>query len=287
MFGAGARIWLALLATVVLVGALAPHAAAACADADAQPTDIGVARTALAVDCLTNAYRASVGLPALTTDARLAQAAQDHAADMAARGFYAHTTPDGVEFSARITRAGYAWDVAGENIAHQSTTAREVVSAWVASPPHRANLESTAFTQGGYGVVTSTDGTFWVQEFALPTPPTPAPAASPRPTATPSGAADDTDAAGYDLAKAARSLKARATASRAGRSLRLQVTVPGQRASRTRVTVLVSQRGRVVRRLTSIQATGRSHRLRTRLPKALAGRVVVRVGTTTAVARFG
>ncbi|WP_022926754.1 CAP domain-containing protein [Patulibacter americanus] len=268
---------------IVLALAVVPaaSASAACADADAWPADIGGARTTAAVSCLTNEYRASLGLPGYAVDARVTQAAQAHADDMATRGYYAHSTPEGAAFTTWLDTAGVSWQAAGENIARQNTTARDVVQAWIASPAHEANLRAPNFTQAGYAIAFSGQYAFvWVQEFVRPTPVAQAAASA-------SAADTDTeDEDGYDLAAAAREIAAKASASRSGRTLRLRITVPKQRASRTRVTAVVSQRGRVVRRLSTIGTTGHNQILRARLPKAAAGRVVVMVGTKTVVARF-
>jgi uncharacterized protein YkwD len=291
----GARVGTVVLAAVALVVVPAASASAACADADASPADIGGARAAVAVGCLTNEFRASRGLPGYATDARVTRAAQAHADDMAVRGYYAHTTPEGAAFTTWLDAAGVDWQAAGENIGRQNTTAREVVQAWIASPTHEANLRSATFTQAGYAVAFSDRHPFvWVQEFVRPVAP-PAPSAPVGATPTPSAAAPapapapaaDTEADdGYDLAAAAREIAAKASASRSGRTLRVRIAVPKQRASRARVRVVVSQRGRVVRRLSAVQATGHSHRLRARLPRPIAGHVVVMVGTKTATARF-
>ncbi len=55
----------------------------------------GLARFASEVVELTNGERARAGLPPLAADARLTAAAQGHSADMVARDFYSHTSPDG------------------------------------------------------------------------------------------------------------------------------------------------------------------------------------------------
>jgi uncharacterized protein YkwD len=285
--GVVARLGGVLLAALLLALAPAASASAACADADAWPGDIDGVRVAAAVSCLTNEYRASRGLPGYAVDGRATQAAQAHADDMATRGYYAHSTPEGAAFTTWLDAAGVHWQAAGENIARQTTTAREVVQAWIASPAHEANLSAANFTQAGYAIAFSSGSApVWVQEFVLPTP---VAAPSPRTAGPATDRTTDADTEaedGYDLAAAARELAAKASASRSGRTLRLRITLPRQRASQARVRVAVTQHGRVVRRLSTLQTTGRSHRLRTRLPRPVAGRVVVMVGTKTATARF-
>ena len=72
---------------------------------------------------IVNDERATAGCPALTVDDRY-HGARAHSADMAARDYFSHTTPEGVAFSTRITNAGYRWSSAGENIAKASERRR-------------------------------------------------------------------------------------------------------------------------------------------------------------------
>jgi uncharacterized protein YkwD len=285
-----------VLAVVGLGVVPAARAAADCADADALPSVLGTERATAAIACLTNAHRQALGLPALALDGGLTRAAQGHAEDMAARGYYEHTAPEGTAFSERLTAAGVDWSSAGENIAKQTSTPREVVQAWNASPAHEANIASATFTIAGYGLAPADDGALWVQEFARPAGPSaeppqvpaaptgtgPASSGAARPGNGTNGTDDD-----QDLADAARALAARTSASRAGRTLRLRVAVPGGRSPRARLTVRVSQRGRTVRTLSSTRTAGRSYRLRLRLPRPVAGRAVITIGTTRITASFG
>ena len=101
--------------------------------------------------CLANAVRARSGLASLRADPRLNVAARAHSADMVARGYFSHTTPEGADPSDRAVAAGYGPFV-GENIAAASRgTAISVFSAWRASPGHNANLLGT-YSATGLGV---------------------------------------------------------------------------------------------------------------------------------------
>ncbi|HEX8345837.1 MAG TPA: CAP domain-containing protein [Actinoplanes sp.] len=122
-----------------------------------------------AVVTLVNEERSAAGCRALTTDAKLTAAARAHSADMAARGYFSHTTPEGVQFSTRITDAGYRWSGAGENIAKGQRTAREVMTGWMNSAGHKANILNCSFTDIGVGVVADAKGSLvWTQDFARP-----------------------------------------------------------------------------------------------------------------------
>jgi uncharacterized protein YkwD len=96
-----------------------------------------------AVFCLTNPVRAHFGLLALRRDARLDQAARLHSQDMALRGYFAHTTPEGLDPSDRTRAQGYP-SGAGENIAYGYPTARAVVLGWMASAGHCRNMVGAA-----------------------------------------------------------------------------------------------------------------------------------------------
>ncbi|OLT12492.1 hypothetical protein BJF78_24440 [Pseudonocardia sp. CNS-139] len=109
---------------------------------------------------LTNEERRDAGCGNLVSDARLAQSAQDHAVDMAENDYFAHESEDGTRFDTRIRQQGYA-KPGGENIAWGQTSAEQVVREWMASPPHRRNIENCAFTTIGVGY----DDKYWVQDF--------------------------------------------------------------------------------------------------------------------------
>ena len=99
---------------------------------------------------------------ALTLEPRLSAAAQAHAADMNTHAYFSHTAPDGSTVGTRVTRTGYLWSRVGENIARGYKNVDEVMSGWLASDGHCANLMNPAFTALGVGK----SGDYWVQVFA-------------------------------------------------------------------------------------------------------------------------
>lgn len=113
---------------------------------------------------LTNARRQEAGCGPLKTDANVTAAAQAHAADMAARDYFAHTTPEGVTFDKRIRQAGYP-SPGAENIARGARTAEDVVTMWMDSPGHRANILNCDLNVIGVGL--DTNGFYWVQNFGF------------------------------------------------------------------------------------------------------------------------
>lgn len=100
----------------------------------------------------------------------LEAAAQSHASDMAAREYFAHRGKDGREPRDRVLAAGYASRLTGENIAFGAESAEEVVSGWLASPGHCANLMDGRFRHTGIAFATArTAGhIYWVQTFGAP-----------------------------------------------------------------------------------------------------------------------
>ncbi|GAA3306509.1 CAP domain-containing protein [Nonomuraea dietziae] len=84
---------------------------------------------------LTNEARATSGCKPLTHDPKLHAAAEGHSADMAAKGYFDHTSPDGRNPGDRIKASGFspisAW---GENIAKGQRTAADVVRGWHEQP---------------------------------------------------------------------------------------------------------------------------------------------------------
>jgi uncharacterized protein YkwD len=115
-----------------------------------------------------NQIRRAHHLVPLTLSPNLNAAARQHSRDMVVRGYFAHNSADGSPFWKRIKtfypepRYG-TWSV-GENLfwASGSVTAGGSMTAWMASPPHRANILNPAWRQIGIAAVSSPDapGTF-------------------------------------------------------------------------------------------------------------------------------
>jgi len=117
---------------------------------------------------LTNQERAANSLHPLSYDANLATSARGHATDMAVQEYFNHVSLDGRTFSQRVTAAGYVYNSAGENIAAGYRTATLVVTAWMNSPGHRANILNTTFCDIGIGYAyeaSSRYNEYWVQNF--------------------------------------------------------------------------------------------------------------------------
>lgn len=124
---------------------------------------------------LTNTERLRANEPALVQDPSLAEAARMKAADMVARGYFAHTSPDGKTPWYWLRQVGYHFRYAGENLAVNFVDSGDIVDAWMASPDHRANILNADFTQIGIGVAKGTyegrRAIFVVQFLGVPLPP--------------------------------------------------------------------------------------------------------------------
>ncbi|WP_338710937.1 CAP domain-containing protein [Streptomyces virginiae] len=116
-----------------------------------------------AVLALVNQERAAAGCQAVTLNAKLTKAAQDHSADMAANSNMSHTGSDGSDPGARITRAGYSWSTYGENVAYGYSTPEKVMEGWMNSPGHRENILNCSFKEIGIGL--AQPNSYWTQDF--------------------------------------------------------------------------------------------------------------------------
>ena len=145
----------------------------------------------------TNKIRAKKGLNSLTLNASLSAAAQNKANHMFSEDYWAHISPSGVKPWDFILAQGYDYQYAGENLAKNFNSSRDVVDAWYDSPSHRENLLGTDYDEVGFAVVNGRlngqETTLVVQMFARPrspsyvasVPETPEPAFAPAPAPVP------------------------------------------------------------------------------------------------------
>jgi len=111
---------------------------------------------------LVNDERSTAGCKPLAAESHLTTAAQDYSDDMSARNFFSHTNPEGVTFDQRIKNAGNPKPGA-ENIAKGQTSAAQVMTSWMNSEGHRANILNCSLTKIGVGFTKA--GNYWVQDF--------------------------------------------------------------------------------------------------------------------------
>lgn len=122
------------------------------------------AQAAAEVLALVNEERAKVGCSAVSANSALSQLAEKFSDDMAARGFFDHTDPDGATPWDRAAKAGIS-DLGGENIARGQADAAAVMEAWMNSPGHKANILNCDFKTLGVGVHLGSGGPWWTQDF--------------------------------------------------------------------------------------------------------------------------
>ena len=113
---------------------------------------------------LVNAERGKEGLSPLTIDPKVEKAATVRANEIQSN--FDHTRPNGSSFSTALAEQGVTYRGAGENIAWGQRTPQEVVTAWMNSPGHRANIMNKSYTHIGVGNTQNSSGTqYWVQLF--------------------------------------------------------------------------------------------------------------------------
>jgi hypothetical protein len=124
------------------------------------------------VIALTDEERAKNNIGQLSENKLLDAAAQAKAADMAQKGYFSHTGPDGKLPWQWISQAGYHYQYAGENLAVRFVDSADVVNAWMASPTHRANIVKPVYQEIGVGVAIGNfegqPASYVVQYFAAP-----------------------------------------------------------------------------------------------------------------------
>ncbi|MER6333327.1 CAP domain-containing protein [Streptomyces sp. NPDC001034] len=113
---------------------------------------------------LVNDERAKAGCSALSANSALTNLAGSFSDDMAARGFFSDTDPDGRSPWDRAAAAGVT-RLGAENIARGPADPAAVVKAWMDSPEHRANILNCGFNSLGVGVHFGAGGPWWTEEF--------------------------------------------------------------------------------------------------------------------------
>jgi uncharacterized protein YkwD/uncharacterized membrane protein required for colicin V production len=101
---------------------------------------------------MVNRERAAAGLNSVAADPELTEVARRHSADMFARGYFAHVSPEGLSPFDRMTKSGVTFRTAGENLA-LAPTVRLAHTGLMNSPGHRANILQPAFGRLGLGIV--------------------------------------------------------------------------------------------------------------------------------------
>ena len=146
----------------------APGEAAACSF-DENPQFVTQLQT------LINGERTAAGLPALTVDAQLTEAAQVHAEDMLCNNYLSHTGLDGSTPEERVEAAGFSASLVLENLyaLHPAYggNPQSALDWWIGDPDSKADLLNAETTAVGIAYVTSDEsllGGYFVVVSAKP-----------------------------------------------------------------------------------------------------------------------
>ena len=126
-------------------------------------TDSSVLNFEKEVVRLVNEIRSQNGLQELTYDWELSRVARIKSEDMRDNKYFSHTSPVYGSPFQMIKNFGITYRSAGENIARGQATPQAVVSAWMNSSGHRANILNSSFTRIGVGY--AANGKYWTQMF--------------------------------------------------------------------------------------------------------------------------
>ncbi len=101
----------------------------------------------------TNKERVLKQFPALKLNTKLNKAAELKLLDMFTNQYFQHVSPGGVGVSDLVRKAGYEYIVVGENLALGNFGGDiQVVTAWMNSPGHRANILDSRYQEIGIAV---------------------------------------------------------------------------------------------------------------------------------------
>ena len=124
------------------------------------------------VASLTNEQRSENNAVPLKENELLNEAARLKAEDMARKGYFSHTTPEGYSSWYWLQKIGYSYTNAGENLAVNFSDSKDVVDAWMKSPTHRSNIVKPVYTEIGIGtadgIYEGKPAVFVVQFFGTP-----------------------------------------------------------------------------------------------------------------------
>ncbi len=101
---------------------------------------------------LVNQERVASGLKPLASDPELTEVARRHSADMFARSYFAHDTPEGRDPFDRMREANVRFVTAGENLA-LAPSLQVAHKGLMNSPGHRANILFPQFGRLGIGIL--------------------------------------------------------------------------------------------------------------------------------------
>lgn len=113
---------------------------------------------------ITNNYRSLVGVPSLTLDSSLVEAANIRAKELS--DSFSHTRPNGSSCFTVLSELGISYGTAGENIAAGYSSSQSVMEGWRSSSGHYQNIISSKFKKIGIGVNIINNQYYLVQIFS-------------------------------------------------------------------------------------------------------------------------
>lgn len=116
---------------------------------------------------LVNVERSKNGLAPLKNNWQAARVARIKSQDMIDNNYFSHTSPVYGSPFKMMENYGLRFSAAAENIAYGQRTAQEVMTAWMNSPGHRANILSKTVTEIGVGVAKKSNGTLYFTQMFL------------------------------------------------------------------------------------------------------------------------
>lgn len=137
----------AALAALTLAFALPAGRAMAASTFEAHYTTASVTSQEQIAGNLLNLDRSNYNLPGLTIVPALSRIARLKSEDMRDNQYFAHTSPTYGDVRSMLTKMGYAYTVAGENIAHHATI-EKAQAALISSPGHPAQYFKHGLYQG-------------------------------------------------------------------------------------------------------------------------------------------
>ena len=135
-------------------------------EADKLPSDSTNYTQAERILNLVNKERKAESLSELSLNSSLNNIAQLKAEDMAENKYFSHNSPTYGSAFDMMKKYGIHYRTAGENIAKGQKTAESVMTGWMNSQGHRANILKKEYTELGVGYAVDKNGTpYWVQMF--------------------------------------------------------------------------------------------------------------------------
>lgn len=118
-----------------------------------------------------NEERAKAGVPALTYNTTMEKYARMKSQDMGDNNYFSHEDLSGNLITTQMKKDGVTYRAWGENIAYvggmtdPNAIADKIMTNWMNSSGHRANILSTNFSSIGVGVYKSGNRVYATQEF--------------------------------------------------------------------------------------------------------------------------